>query len=311
MFDWLLDPIKLAVSWVLVQFHALGSPLFGAASGVTWALSIVGLVLVIRIILIPLFVKQIKAQRGLQEIQPQMKEIQTKYAGDRERQAVEMQKLYRETGTNPFSSCLPLIAQTPIFFALYSVLQGLAMGHQVGVFGWDQYKHLLEQARNAKLFDVPIYATFMNADEVVGAEMNTRILAMALVVLMTLTTFTTQRQLIVKNVAADNPMVQQQKILLYVFPIMFAVGGVGFPIGVLLYWLTSNLWSMGQQFWVIRNNPTPGTPAHAALLERKARKAEKRGTPAPEAGKPAETPTSTPEPTRQQPKRQPRSKRKK
>lgn len=307
MFDWLLDPIKLAVSWVLVQFHALFSPLFGESSGASWALSIVGLVLVIRVLLIPLFVKQIKAQRGLQLIQPQMKEIQTKYAGDRDRQAQELQKLYAEHGTNPLSSCLPLLAQTPIFFALYSVLQGMAMGHEVGVFAWESYKHLLDQARSATIFNVPIHATFMNADEIVGAEMNTRVLAMTLVVLMTATTFITQRQLIVKNVAADNPMVQQQKIMLYLFPFMFAVGGFGFPIGVLLYWLTSNVWSMGQQFWVIRNNPSPGTPAHAAYLERKARKAGKHGgVEAVEDVAEDEKKTD-----RQQPKRQTRSKRKK
>lgn len=307
MFDWLLDPIKIAVSWVLVQFHALFAPVFGEASGVSWALSIVGLVLVIRVLLIPLFVKQIKAQRGLQLIQPQMKEIQNKYSGDRERQAQELQKLYAETGTNPFSSCLPLLAQTPIFFALYSVLQGMAMGQQVGVFAWDSYKHLLDQARSATLFNVPIHATFMNADEVVGAENATRVLAMVLVVLMTATTFITQRQLIVKNVAADNPMVQQQKIMLYVFPLMFAIGGVGFPIGVLLYWLTSNLWSMGQQFWVIRNNPSPGTPAHEAFLERKAKKDAKRGKTT-DVEEVEDVQTNTP---RQQPKKQSRSKRKK
>ena len=305
MFDFILDPLKIVVSWILVMFHSVFSKAFGVGSGVTWALSIVGLVLVIRIVLIPLFVKQIKSQRNLQLIQPQMKEIQTKFAGDRERQAMEMQKLYRETGTNPFSSCLPLLAQTPIFFALFSVLQGISMQHAQGVFTWAQYQYLLPEAHNATIFGVPLYGTFMNAAET-DSPTATRILAMVMVVLMTATTFITQRQLIVKNVAADNPIVQQQKVLLYVFPLVFAVGGVGFPIGVLLYWLTTNLWSMGQQFWVIRNNPSPGTPAHAAYLERKAAKDRKRGVD-------NETPTDN-DATKQQrvqPKRQSRSKRKK
>jgi YidC/Oxa1 family membrane protein insertase len=311
VFDFILNPLKIVVSWILVQFHSIFSSLFGASSGVTWALSIVGLVLVIRIVLIPLFVKQIKSQRNLQLIQPQMKEIQTKYAGDRERQAMEMQKLYRETGTNPLSSCFPLLAQTPIFFALFSVLQGIAHNAAQaslaqGVFQWDQYFPLLNQAHNATLFGVPLYGTFMNAHETASPQ-STRILAMALVVLMTATTFITQRQLIVKNVAADNPMVQQQKVLLYVFPFVFAIGGVGFPIGVLLYWLTTNLWSMGQQFYVIRNNPAPGTPAHKAYLERKAAKDKKHGVVSEESSA-NETETKT---QRVQPKRQARSKRKK
>lgn len=306
MFDFILDPLKIIVSWILVTFHSVFSGVFGSGSGVTWSLSIVGLVLVIRIILIPLFVKQIKSQRNLQLIQPQMKEIQTKYAGDRERQAAEMQKLYRETGTNPFSSCLPLLAQTPIFFALFSVLQGIAFPHPEGVFKWSQYSGLLQQAHDATVFGVPLYGTFMGASET-NAPTATRILAMTMVVLMTATTFITQRQLIVKNVAADNPIVQQQKILLYVFPLVFAVGGVGFPIGVLLYWLTTNVWSMGQQFWVIRNNPSPGTPAHAAYVQRKAAKDAKRGIVSPTPEENSEEAKTQ----RVQPKRQARSKRKK
>ena len=123
----ILEWLETAVSWILVTFHALLTPIFGAASGAAWGLSIVGLVIVIRVLLIPLFVKQIKAQRNLQILQPQMKEIQQKYAGDRQRQSEEMMKLYRETGTNPLASCLPIILQAPIFFALFGVLQSIAM----------------------------------------------------------------------------------------------------------------------------------------------------------------------------------------
>ena len=147
---------------------------------------------------------------------------------------------------------------------------------------------------------VPLHATFKDAAET-PAPTATHILAATLVVLMTLTTFITQRQLMVKNVAADNPMVQQQKMMMYIFPFMFALGGFGFPIGVLVYWLVSNLWTMGQQFWVIRNNPSPGTPAYDAWEKRQ--RAHGR---LPEPERPAPT-----EPTqRVQPKRQPRNKRK-
>jgi YidC/Oxa1 family membrane protein insertase len=188
------------------------------------------------------------------------------------------------------------------------VLQGIAKPFAEGVFTWDQYKDLLLIAHEAKILDVPLYATFLNADETINPG-NTRIFAVVMVILMTVTMFITQRQLIVKNIAADNPIVQQQKVLLYVFPLLFAVGGVGFPIGVLVYWLTTNLWSMGQQFYVIRNNPSPGSPAYAAWEERKRKKDLKKGLISPES----ETETTNESDTTQrvQPKRKPRSKRKK
>ncbi len=312
----ILDWLKIGVSWILVTFHGLltsiGMP---PGSGWTWAFAIVGLVVVIRIALIPLFVKQIKSQRNLQLIQPQMKEIQKKYAGDKERQSQEMMKLYKETGTNPLASCLPIILQAPIFFALFGVLQSIAQFnasdptyHAQGVFQWDRYADLLPQAHNAEIFGVPLYATFMHADQTPN-PLNTRILAVVLIVLMTITSFLTQRQLIVKNSAPDNPMVRQQKILLYVFPLIFAVSGINFPIGVLIYWFTTNLWSMGQQFWVIRNNPQPGTPAFAAKQARVAARDAAKNGPAIE---------SIPDPddasdnvNRVQPKKQSRSQRKK
>jgi YidC/Oxa1 family membrane protein insertase len=277
IFDWLKD----GVSWILVQFHGFFSIFLNADSGWTWAFSIVGLVITIRIVLIPLFVKQIKSQRNLQIIQPQMKEIQKKYAGDREKQSAEMMKLYKETGTNPLASCLPIILQAPIFFALFSVLQGVAQYNPTdktytapGVFAWDQYADLVSSMHNAEIFGVPLYGTFMDADGTPN-PMATRILCVILIILMTVTTFLTQRQLIVKNSAPDNPMVKQQKILLYVFPLLFMVSGINFPIGVLIYWFTTNLWSMGQQFYVIRNSPQPGTPAFEAKQLREASRGDK------------------------------------
>ena len=322
----ILDWLKIAVSWILVTFHGLFSAIgLDPDSGWTWTLSIVGLVVVIRVALIPLFVKQIKSQRNLQLIQPQMKEIQKKYAGDREKQSAEMMKLYKETGTNPLASCLPIILQAPIFFALFSVLQGVAMfpdtpeadpGYEApGVFAWTQYAGLAESMHDAEIFGVPLYATFMDADQTPN-PMNTRILAMIMIILMTATTFITQRQLIVKNSAPGNPMVRQQKILLYVFPVIFAVSGINFPIGVLTYWFTTNLWSMGQQFYVIRNNPMPGTPAFAAKQARaKAKEIDRReageGSAATEVIEGEVTDSVSETPGRVQPKRQTRSQRKK
>jgi YidC/Oxa1 family membrane protein insertase len=312
----ILDWLRTGVSWILVQFHQLLSTFMDPASGWTWALSIVGLVIVIRIILIPLFVKQIKSQRNLQLIQPQMKEILKKYAGDREKQSQEMMKLYKETGTNPLASCLPILLQAPIFFALFSVLQGIAMTTPEGVFKWERYASLLDQAHDASIFGAPLYGTFMGADEVMKdgfMPLNTKIVAFILIIAMTTTTFLTQRQMIVKNTASDNPVVRQQKILLYVFPLVFAIGGINFPIGVLIYWFTTNLWSMGQQFWVIRNNPQPGTPAYEAREARKAQKAKAKAaksiTVDQALGDESEA-TEESTPARVQPKKTPRSKRK-
>ncbi|HQR78927.1 MAG TPA: membrane protein insertase YidC [Actinomycetota bacterium] len=296
--------LETAVSWILVAFHSLLSPIFGAASGATWGLSIVGLVIVIRTLLIPLFVKQIKAQRNMQILQPKMKEIQEKYAGDRNRQSEEMMKLYRETGTNPLSSCLPILVQAPIFFALFRVLQGMAQNKAVGALT----PELVEQGREATIFGVPIYGTFMNADETPNPTA-TRVVTLILIILMSATTFITQRQLIIKNTASDNPIVRQQKLLLYIFPVMFAIGGINFPLGVLIYWLTTNLWSMGQQFWVIHNNPQPGTPAHDAKLKRDAAKADRKSGTVTATGAVIPEVVEPPKPTREQPKRQSRKQR--
>jgi YidC/Oxa1 family membrane protein insertase len=310
----ILDWLKTGVSWVLVQFHQFFSIFMDPASGWTWTLSIVGLVIVIRIMLIPLFVKQIKSQRNLQLIQPKIKEIQKQYKGDKEKQSQEMMKLYKDTGTNPLASCLPILLQAPIFFALFGVLQSIAMYSATdptytaqGVFLWDQYKDLLPVAHSAEIFGVPLYATFMDAGQTQNV-MATRLLAMCLIIAMTVTTFLTQRQLIIKNSAPDNPMVKQQKIMLYVFPLVFAIGGINFPIGVLIYWFTTNLWTMGQQFYVIRNNPQPGTPAHEAKLARQAERTSRKAGTAPTTELTTdETPNPTP---RVQPKKTSRSKRK-
>jgi len=268
-----LNWLETIVASILTFFHKVLSLVFDADSGWAWALSIVCLVVLIRILLIPLFVKQIKSQRNMQLIQPQVKEIQRKFAGDRERTSQELMKLYKETGTNPLSSCLPILAQAPIFFALFQVLQGIAQSHSKGGMSTE----LLTSAHNATVFGAPLYSTFTHRADTANPSA-TAIVTVTLIILMTATTFLTQRQLIVKNSAADNPMVQQQKILLYVFPFIFAISGINFPVGVLLYWLTTNIWTMCQQFYVIRNSPAPGTPAEAALAARKAAKAAKKAS---------------------------------
>lgn len=269
----IMTPLYYAISFVLVGFHKLFADLFGPTSGVAWVLSIIGLTLVVRAALIPLFVKQIKSSRNMQLIQPKVRELQKKYGHDREKLAQETMKLYKDTGTNPFASCLPILLQMPIFLALFRILDQAARNPETkrGLMT----PELNEQLRSAVFAGGKISDTFLNAD---GLEV--RILAAVLVLAMTATTFLTQRQLMSKNMPADalsGPYAQQQKLLLYVLPVVFAVGGIAFPVGVLFYWTTSNLWTMGQQFYVIRNNPAPGTPAAAAKEERDRARAERKG----------------------------------
>ncbi|MGW3039922.1 membrane protein insertase YidC [Kitasatospora sp. NPDC001159] len=256
-----LSPLYTAVSWIIVQFHSLYSHVFNPDGGWAWGLSIASMVVVIRICLIPLFVKQIKATRAMQAIQPKMKAIQERYKNDRQRQSEEMMKLYKEAGTNPFSSCLPIIVQAPFFTALYGVLASVAKGKPIGVIHGD----LLVSAGKAHIFGAPLSATFVSS-----SETSVKIVTAVMIILMSLSQFITQRQLMTKNVdlTVKTPFMQQQKMLMYVFPVMFAVMGINFPVGVLVYWLTTNVWSMGQQLIVIHNNPTPGSKA---FQERQAR----------------------------------------
>ncbi|MER6167420.1 membrane protein insertase YidC [Streptomyces violaceorubidus] len=262
--------ITWPVSWVIVQFHTVYGAIFGPDTGWAWGLSIVSLVILIRICLIPLFVKQIKATRGMQTLQPEMKKIQERYKNDKQRQSEEMMKLYKETGTNPLSSCLPILAQSPFFFALYHVLNGIASGDTIGAVNQD----LLESAQKAHIFGAPLASKFFSSESDVAALSasltDVRVVTAIMIVLMSASQFFTQRQLMTKNVdtTVKTPFMQQQKMLMYVFPVMFAVFGVNFPVGVLVYWLTTNVWTMGQQMYVIRNNPTPGSKAQAAYLER-------------------------------------------
>ncbi|MEU6443919.1 membrane protein insertase YidC [Streptomyces sp. NPDC047046] len=259
--------ITTPVSWVIVQFHTLYGWIFGPDTGWAWGLSIVSLVIIIRICLIPLFVKQIKATRAMQTLQPEMKRIQERYKSDKQRQSEEMMKLYKESGTNPLASCLPILVQSPFFFALYHVLDGIASNKKIGVIN----DKLLDSAQQAHIFGAPLAAKFTSGADSLGADLTTvRIVTACMIVLMSASQFFTQRQLMTKNVdtSVKTPFMQQQKMLMYVFPVMFAVFGINFPVGVLLYWLTTNVWTMGQQMYVIRQNPTPGSKAQAAYLER-------------------------------------------
>jgi YidC/Oxa1 family membrane protein insertase len=280
-----LWPLKWAVELVLVAWHALFTALgLPAAAGVTWVLAIVGLVLVVRSALIPLFVRQIKSQRKMMEIAPELRKVQEKYKGkkdqlSREAMSRETMGLYKKHGTSPVSSCLPLLVQMPIFFALFSVLNGVQTiktdpNHTgVGLLN----NELMTEFYNAKLFGVAsLHDTLVGAWETQGDGWQVTVgILLVLVVLMIVSQFFTQLQIISKNLSPEaktGQAYQMQKIMLYVLPFAFVFSGVFFPLGVVIYWFTSNVWTMVQQFVVIRNLPTPGSEAAKMREERLARK---------------------------------------
>ena len=269
----LLWPIKWLIELILVSFHTLFTAVgLDFNSGASWVLSIVGLVLVVRAALIPVFVKQIKSQRNMMIVQPELQKLQKKYKGktdrdSRERFAKEQMELYKRTGSNPFSSCLPLLLQMPIFMGLFFVLNGAQRNESgVGLLNAE----LALSFSQAEIFGAKLSATFFSSD-----DLNVKILAGIMIVLMSSSQFITQKQIMAKNQnpdVANSQFMQTQKILLYVLPLVFLVSGVTFPLGVMTYWLGSNFWTMGQQFVVIRNMPTPGSPAYKARQERLAKK---------------------------------------
>lgn len=263
----IMIPLYWGVSGLLVLFHHIGANLLGADSGWAWAFAIIFLTVVIRIILIPLFVRQINTSRAMQTIQPKVKAIQEKYGDDRERSGQEMMNLYKEEGVNPSASCLPLLLQMPIFFALYRVLYGAAQGTARGKFLVDN-PQLVSSLEHAKIFGAELAGRFLPIDNGFGA---TQVVALVLIIILVGTMFYTQLQLTRKNMPPESltgPMAQQQKMMVYLFPAMYLFTGVSFPIGVMLYWATTNVWTLGQQEILIRNNPTPNTPAYIDWQER-------------------------------------------
>ncbi|MWB97442.1 membrane protein insertase YidC [Agromyces seonyuensis] len=274
----ILWPIKWAIELLLVSFHSMWT-FFGMDpdSGVTWVLSIVGLVVVVRAALIPLFVKQIKNQRRMLEVAPQLKKIQDKYRGkndqfSREAMSKETMALYQQTGTNPLSSCLPLLIQMPIFFGLFSVLNDAYNKGTAGVGLLSQ--DLAQSFAHAEFLGAPLSSTLVKAVNE-GGPWQVIAIAVTMIVLMTASQFITQLQIVSKNMSEEtkaSPMFRQQRILLYLLPFVFLFSGVAFPLGVMFYWLTTNFWTMGQQFLVIRNMPTPGSQAAKEREERLARK---------------------------------------
>jgi len=315
----LLWPIKWVIELILVVFHNIWTFFgFGEDSGLTWVLTVVGLVLVVRAALIPIFVKQIKSQRNMMLVQPELQKLQKKYKGktdrdSREKFAREQMDLYKRTGSNPLSSCLPLLLQMPIFISLFFVIND-AQNNRGGVGLLNA--ELAESFREASFLGAKLSATFISTfdDGFQGESVwAVRILAAVMVVLMSASQFITQKQIMAKNQNPDvqnSQFMQTQKILLYVLPFVFLISGVSFPLALVTYWLSSNIWTMVQQFIVIRNMPTPGSIAYKERQERLAKKGKLK-IEEDSAGEAAESEPEKPTGQRQQPVNKSRRKKKK
>jgi YidC/Oxa1 family membrane protein insertase len=270
----LFDPLYTAIAWTLAKWHQLWSFVFGDPSpesglaGLTWALGIVFLVVTIRLILFPLFVKQVKSQRAMQELQPEIQKLRTQYGKDRQGMSQAIMALQKERKVNPLAGCLPVLPQIPVFLSLFHVLRRLAPD-KPGLYSWSP--ELTNEAARAKLFGAPISASFDMSGKkeaailaITGGYTNIRIVSFTLIVIMCVTTFFTQKQIMRRSGPVEGQAATVQKLMLYGMPLSLFVSGFFFPIGVLLYWFTNNLWTLGQQFFILRKLPPPGSDAAKA-----------------------------------------------
>ncbi|MFI7043200.1 membrane protein insertase YidC [Streptosporangium sandarakinum] len=303
--NWLYTAVAHVITWIHQGYSSFLSP----DSGLTWALTIITLTVLMRLLIFPLFLKQMRSSRKMQELAPKVQELRKRYKNDKQRMNQEVMALYQGAGANPLGGCLPIVAQFPIFISMFTVLRAMADGHTK--FGMT--KELVDSARAAHIFGAPLPATFWSSAEQIQAlggahPIQTKVVLALFVAVSSLTTFLTVRQSVTRSMAQmpDNPMAQQQKILMYISP-LFAIFSLNFPLGLILYWVTTNLWTLGQQHWFYSRHPSPMVDAKGNVV-----------TPEPKPGllgkvKKTEPPAPPIEPApkviRQQPTRQPRSKR--
>jgi YidC/Oxa1 family membrane protein insertase len=263
----LLNPLADLVAWVIMHLHAWLGSLFGPDSGAAWGLSIVILVVLIRICLIPLFVKQVHAQRKMAQHAPQLAELRKKYKNDKQRLNEETMKFYKENGVNPLAGCLPMIPQFIVFFALFYVLRAIAEWKPGEAPKYGLTVPVLESAQKATILGVHLSDKLL-FPHTPGMGLGPSIVAAITVALSATTTFLTVRQsskrgLMQTNVDPDNPMAATQKYMMYIVP-FFSLTGLYWQYGLVLYWLTTNLWTLGQQYFMFRNWTTEDTQAASA-----------------------------------------------
>ena len=258
MFSTVLSPLYRVVAWIINEIHSGLSHITKA--GWTWGISIILLTILMRLLLFPLFVKQIKSQREMQLLQPKIAALKTEFPDDRTKQQEAQMALFKEHGVNPFSGCLPLVIQLPVFFALFGVLHKFSPNKAGGYDGhYGLSAGTVRDVATSKFFGVPIAAAFSSSKaKIEGLHATTgtvQTVTVILILAMIVTTFLTSRQMIARNKASGAASAPGQdstaKVMLYGMPLIFGVLGINFQMGVLLYWLTTNLWTFGQQAFVL------------------------------------------------------------
>ncbi len=320
----MLDPLYNLVARGVIVFHNILAPIFGKHAFFSYAIAIALIVVIVRILIFPLFVRSVKAQRTMQMLQPRIKEIREKYKNDKQRMNQEVMKLQKEHG-NPLLGCLPLLLQIPLFISLYHVFNavsraptviatgankgmlqfkgtsGLTGGvydrvhHILGTIGADGIFHASSKGSEvaglatAKIGGITLSSALTSSKktlELFGADgVTVKIIAAILIVFMAVTVYITQHQIMSRGGPVDPQQQKIQRVMLYGSPLMLAVFGLRFPIAVLVYWLTTNTWSMCQQVFILRKMPPmlPGTSAGTASTGRSSApvKGLRKGSPSP------------------------------
>jgi YidC/Oxa1 family membrane protein insertase len=260
-----LNPIYEFVAWVLKQIYGFLSPIFGPSSGWTWALSIVILVVLMRLILVPLFVKQMHTTRAMTALAPEMQALRKKYKNDKQTLQQETMKLYQQAGVNPLMGCLPVVLQLPLFFALYSVLKAIAEWKTGQAPKYGLTLQMVSTAQKAEIFGAKISDKVLFTGTLHVPVEAKLVIFCAVLVSMT-TTFLTVRQSMKRGMmpaaSPDNPMGNSQKYMMYFMP-LFAITGLYWPFGLVLYWVTTNCWTLLQQWVIFRRFPRPAAAGAA------------------------------------------------
>jgi YidC/Oxa1 family membrane protein insertase len=262
----ILNPLFEAVAWVMMQIHAGLSHLFGPSSGLTWALSIILLVVLMRLVMVPLFIKQRNSMQKMQSHMPQLAEIRKKYKNDKQRLNEETMKFYKENGINPLGGCLPLLAQLPVFWSLFNVLKAIADWTPGHTPSYGMTVPFVESAHAARIFGISLYDQFLHP--AVGESSTSRYLIVVFVLVSAATTFLTMRQSQKRGMLNQTPPDPDQpgaaaaqamsKNMMYIAP-FFALTGLYWQFGLVLYWVTTNVWTLGQQHFLFRSLPVVGS----------------------------------------------------
>jgi YidC/Oxa1 family membrane protein insertase len=260
-----LNPIYEAVAWVLKHIYGFLSPLLGASSGWTWALSIVILVVLMRLVMVPLFIKQMHTTRAMSALAPEMQALRKKYKNDKQTLQQETMKLYQQAGVNPLMGCLPVVLQLPLFFALFSVLKAIAEWKPGHAPQYGLTHQMVDSAQQAKILGVTVADKFLFTGTV-QVPVHAKVVILFTVLISMTTTYLTVRQSMKRGMmpaaSPDNPMGNTQKYMAYIMPV-FALSGLYWPFGLVLYWVTTNLWTLGQQYVLFRIYPQPKTAGAA------------------------------------------------